>query len=103
MRRIESHFPLSRVATRGGDWRIISGIILGIRNGLRWRDAPAGYGPAKTIWNRFIRWRRMGVFNKISVALAANGGKLDQRMIDANYLKRTTCCCPLKAGQFLTG
>lgn len=32
------------------DRRIISGIIFAIRNGLRWRDAPAEYGPPKTIW-----------------------------------------------------
>jgi transposase len=24
-------------------------------NDLRWRDAPVGYGPHKTIYNRFIR------------------------------------------------
>jgi len=35
-----------------------------IRNGLRWRDAPAAYGPHKTIYNRFIRWSRLGVFNR---------------------------------------
>jgi transposase len=51
--------------------RIISGIIFVIRNGLRWRDAPAEYGPPKTIYNRFIRWSRMGMFNKIFEALAA--------------------------------
>ncbi|WP_422387231.1 transposase [Agrobacterium vitis] len=36
-----------------------------IRNGLRWGDAPADYGPHKTIYNRFIRWIRPGVFNRI--------------------------------------
>jgi transposase len=35
--------------------RIISGIIFVIRNGLRWRDAPAADGPHKTIYNWFIR------------------------------------------------
>ena len=38
----------------------MSGIIFVIRNGLRWRDAPTGYGPHKTIYNRFIRWSRLG-------------------------------------------
>lgn len=32
----------------------MSDIIFVIRNGLRWRDAPAAYGPHKTIYNRFI-------------------------------------------------
>jgi transposase len=44
MRRIEPHFPLSHGVPRVDDRRIISGIIFVIRNGLRWRDAPAAYG-----------------------------------------------------------
>jgi transposase len=38
-----------------------------------WRDAPAGCGPHKTIYNRFIRWRRFGVFNRIWAEFAARG------------------------------
>ena len=36
-----------------------------IRNGLRWRDTPEAYGPHKTLYNRFARWSRMGVFARI--------------------------------------
>ena len=49
MRRIEPYFPLSHGVPRVDDRRIVSGIIFVIRNSLRWRDAPAGYGPPKTI------------------------------------------------------
>jgi transposase len=87
MRRIERYFPLSHGVPRVDDRRIVSGIIFVIRNGLRWRDAPAAYGPPKTIYNRFIRWSRLGVFNKIFAALAAKSGKPDQLMIDATHLK----------------
>ena len=87
MRRIEPYFPLSHGVPRVDDRRIISGIIFVIRNGLRWRDAPADYGPHKTIYNRFIRWSCMGVFNKIFAALTAKVGKPDQLMIDATHLK----------------
>src|SRR3546814_17132153 len=72
---------------RVDDRRVISGIIFVIRNGLRWRDAPKDYGPHKTIYNRFIRWSRLGVFNKIFAALAATGGKPDRLMIDATHPK----------------
>src|SRR3546814_13982137 len=65
MRRIEPYFPLSHGMPRVDDRRVISGIIFVIRNGLRWRDAPKDYGPPKTIYNRFIRWSRLGAFNKI--------------------------------------
>ena len=70
MRRIEPYFPLSHGVARVDDRRVISGIIFVIRNGLRWRDAPRDYGPHKTIYNRFIRWSRLGVFNRIFAELA---------------------------------
>ena len=87
MRRIEPYFPLSHGIPRVDDRRIVSGIIFVIRNGLRWRDAPAAYGPHKTIYNRFVRWSRLGVFNRIFAELAAKSGKPDQLMIDATHLK----------------
>ncbi|MDB5610476.1 MAG: transposase [Bradyrhizobium sp.] len=99
MRRIERHFPLSHGVPRVDDRRIISGIIFIIRNGLRWRDAPKEYGPHKTIYNRFIRWSRLGVFNRIFAELAAKGGKPAQLMIDATHLKaHRTAASLLKKG-----
>ena len=101
MRRIEPYFPLSHGMPRVDDRRIVSGIIFVIRNGLRWRDAPAGYGPHKTIYNRFIRWSRLGVFNRIFAELAAKGGKPDQLMIDATHLKaHRTAASLLKKGLY---
>ena len=101
MRRIEPYFPLSHGVPRVDDRRIVSGIIFVIRNGLRWRDAPREYGPHKTIYNRFVRWSRMGVFNRIFAALAAKGGKADQLMIDATHLKaHRTAASLLKKGLF---
>jgi transposase len=101
MRRIEPYFSLSHGIPRVDDRRIVSGIIFVIRNGLRWRDAPAGYGPHKTIYNRFIRWSRLGVFNRIFAELAAKGGKPDRLMIDATHLKaHRTAASLLKKGLF---
>ena len=101
MRRIEPYFPLSHGVPRVDDRRVLSGIIFVIRNGLRWRDAPRDYGPHKTIYNRFIRWSRMGVFNRIFAALTAKGGKPAQLMIDATHLKaHRTAASLLKKGLF---
>ena len=101
MRRIEPYFPLSHGIPRVDDRRIVSGIIFVIRNGLRWRDAPAGYGPHKTIYNRFIRWSRLGVFNRIFAELAAKGGKPDRLMIDTTHLKaHRTAASLLKKGLY---
>ena len=101
MRRIKPHFPLSHGVARVDDRRVISGIIFVIRNGLRWRDAPQEYGPHKTIYNRFIRWSRLGVFNRILAELAASGGTPDQLMIDATHLKaHRTAASLLKKGLY---
>ena len=54
---------------RVDDRRVVSGIVYVIRNGLQWKDAPTGYGPHKTLYNRFIRWSRLGVFDRIFAGL----------------------------------
>ena len=101
LRRIEPYFPLSHGIPRVDDRRILSGILFVIRNGLRWRDAPTGYGPHKTIYNRFIRWSRLGVFNRIFAELAAKTGEPDTIMIDATHLKaHRTAASLLKGGLF---
>ena len=87
MRRIERYFPRSHGIARVDDRRIVSAIVFVIKNGLRWRDAPRDYGPHKTIYNRFVRWSRLGVFNKIFAELAGKGGKPERIMIDATHLK----------------
>ena len=99
--RIEPYFPLSHGVPRVDDRKVVSGIIFVIRNGLRWRDAPADYGPHKTLYNRFIRWSRLGVFDRIFSALAAEGGNPVTLMIDATHLKaHRTACSLLKKGMF---
>lgn len=99
MQRIEPFFPLSHGVPRVDDRRVVSGIIFVIRNGLRWRDAPAKYGPPKTLYNRFVRWSRMGVFDRIFAGLAAQGGEPDEVMIDATHLKaHRTAASLLKGG-----
>ncbi len=101
MRRIEPFFPLSHGVPRVDDRRIVSAIIYVIKHGLMWRDAPVDYGPHKTIYNRFIRWSRLGVFNRIFAELAGKAGKPDRIMIDATHLKaHRTAASLLKKGLF---
>ena len=101
MRRIEPFFPLSHGIPRVDDRRIVSGIVYVIKHGLMWRDAPKGYGPHKTIYNRFIRWSRLGVFDRIFASLAGEGPKPERIMIDATHLKaHRTAASLLKKGLF---
>jgi putative transposase len=90
-----------RGVKRVDDRRVISGIIHVIRNGLMWRDAPTRYGPAKTLYNRFIRWSRAGIFNEIFAILAAKSEASEVVMIDATHLKaHRTAASLLKKGLF---
>ena len=101
MRRIEPYFPLSHGVPRVDDRRVISGIVFVIRNGLRWRDAPRDYGPHKTIYNRFVRWSRLGVFNRIFAELSGKWPRPERLMIDATHLKaHRTAASLLKKGLF---
>lgn len=87
MARLQPFFPKSHGRPRVDDSRVLSGIIFINRNGLRWRDAPREYGPAKTLYNRWKRWSRMGVFATIMTELAAEKQDTEIVMIDATHLK----------------
>ena len=101
MARISPFFPLSHGVPRVDDRRVVSGIVYVIRNGLQWKDAPAGYGPPKTLYNRFIRWSRLGVFDRIFAGLAGQGPRPERIMIDATHLKaHRTAASLLKEGMF---
>ena len=76
-------------------------IIYVIKHGLQWKDAPREYGPYKTLYNRFLRWSRMGIFNNIFTELAKTAGQDGQVMIDATHLKaHRTAASLLKKGLF---
>jgi transposase len=60
-----------RGVPRVDDRRVLNGIFWILRSGAPWRDLPEIYGPCTTCYNRFVRWRRAGVWDKIIEALAA--------------------------------
>ena len=64
-----------------------SGIIYVQRDGRMWRDAPAVHGRPKTLYDRWKRWSRMGVFARILLDLAAEAPDTETLMIDATHLK----------------
>jgi len=50
--------------------RRVNGMFWVLQSGAPWRDLPVGFGPYTTCYNRFVRWRRAGVWAKIMNALA---------------------------------
>jgi transposase len=86
--RIEARLPTDvRGVDRVDDRRVISGIIHVLKSGCRWRDCPPEYGPPTTIYNRFVRWARRGVWENLFRELAGNGRSTDTQMIDSTHVK----------------
>ena len=97
MARLEPCFPKSHGRPRVVDRRVLSGIIFVNRNGLRWCDAPAAYGPHKTLYNRWKRSSDAGVFFRVMEGLS--GGTVERRtvMIDTTYFKANRTASSLRA------
>ena len=94
--------PLLPTDTRGvarvDDRRVISGIVHVLKSGGRWADAPAVYGPRKTLYNRFVRWAAKGVWMDVFHALAAAGGPPADVLIDSSAMKAHCCASGGKGG-----
>src|SRR6266436_2840645 len=68
------------------DRRVLNGIFWVLRSGAPWRDLPQSFGPYTTCYNRFVRWRRAGVWSQVMEALAgAHDG--DVQMIDTSIVR----------------
>jgi transposase len=75
-----------RGVPRVNDRRVLNGIFWVLRSGAPWRDLPDNYGPRTTCYNRFVRWRRAGVWDQIMDALAA-GHDAAVQMIDTSVVR----------------
>ena len=66
-------FPLlpqkSRGVKRVDDRRILNGIFFKLRTGIPWRDLPERYGPYTTVYNRFNRWTKAGIWDRLMDAI----------------------------------
>ena len=62
--------PQVRGAKRGDDRKVLNGIFYILRTGAPWRDLPERYGPRTTVYNRYVRWGRKGVWKGVFDALA---------------------------------
>jgi transposase len=98
LERLRPFFPKSRGKPRVDDRRVLSGIIYINKNGLQWKDAPSLYGPPKTLYNRFVRWSRMGVFARIIMELAQPGPDGEVIMIDSTHIKAHRTAASLSKG-----
>ena len=76
----------ARGVPRADDRRVLNGIFWVLRSGAPWRDLPIAFGPHTTCYNRFVRWRRAGVWSRIIDALAA-AHEAAVQMIDTTIVR----------------
>jgi transposase len=84
---IQPHLPNKpRGVPRVDDRRVLNGIFWVLRSGAPWADLPARYGPPTTIYNRFNRWRKAGVWDRLMDEITkAYDGKV--QMIDTSIVR----------------
>ena len=78
--RIAPLLPSGR--RRGKQWadhrRVINGILWKVRTGAPWRDLPERYGPWQTCYDRFVRWRRDGTWDRLLAQVQAKSDAVGQ-------------------------
>ena len=75
-----------RGVARVDDRRVLNGILWVLRSGAPWRDLPEHYGPYTTCYNRFNRWRKKGVWDRLMDAVVhAYDGNV--QMIDSSSVR----------------
>ena len=75
-----------RGVPRVDDRRVLNGIFWVLRSGAPWRDLPRSFGPHTTSYNRFVRWRRAGIWGQLMAAFAAAHDTAVQ-MIDTSIVR----------------
>lgn len=92
---IEPLLPSSK-NRKGGQYKghrpVIDGILWALSDGGRWRNMPERFGPWSSVYDRFRRWARSGVWAGILDALRrrkAEAGEIDERLfsIDGSVVR----------------
>jgi transposase len=86
-----------RGVPRVDDRRVLNGIFWVLRSGAPWRDLPERYCPRTTCYNRFVRWRKAGVWGRLmeSITASHDGGI---QMIDSTSVRAHQQAATAKKG-----
>ena len=75
-----------RGVPRVDDRRVVNGIFYILRTGSPWRDLPERYGPYTTVYNRYNRWAKAGVWLAVFEALSARSPE-SLHLIDSSIVR----------------
>ena len=94
---LEPLLPRARRSARVHDRKVLNAIFYILRTGAPWRDLPERYGPYTTVYNRFDRWARRGIWKKVFDTLAAKS-RVGLHLIDATIVKAHRAASGAKGG-----
>ena len=84
---IEPLLPMDRRGPKPKNNRqIINGMFYILRTGSPWRDLPERYGPYTTVYNRFNRWRKAGIWDRLMDAIV-KATTASVQMIDSSIVR----------------
>ena len=69
---------------------IVNAILWRLATGVPWRDLPERYGPWQTVYSRFRRWQRAGVWDRLLAAVQAEGDAVGALDWSVHFLDGTT-------------
>lgn len=83
--------PLLPLQKRGGKWAehrtVLNGMFWVLNSGAPWRDMPERYGEWETVYGRYRRWTREGLFDRILHSLHVtldDQGRIDWSVFDVD-------------------
>ena len=82
--------PNIYVGQEGQCRRFLSALLWMARSGAQWRLLPKEYGDWNTIYKRFARWSKQGVFEQLH-QFCAHEPDLEHLLIDSTIIRAHPC------------
>jgi transposase len=66
--------------------QMLNAMLWVVRSGAPWRDLPEYYGPWQSVYTRFRRWEKLGLFDQMLKTVVANPDS-ESILIDATIIR----------------
>ena len=78
-KRIKDELPPERTGKKGrpakNNRNMLNGMLWIARTGAQWRQLPEIYGPWQTVYSRFRKWQKTGIWEKVFHMLTSDADK----------------------------
>ena len=77
---------------------MVNGILWILRTGAPWRDLPSEYGPWNSVYTRFSRWSKAGIWEKVLEVLSQDRDG-EAYMLDSSVIRAHQHSAGAKGGR----